>query len=59
MEGCQDEPVPDQLHQPFPVVHCPDLAAKHPVQDLADGKGQRAGEQHEELGQPDGFGPHR
>ena len=57
MEGCQDH-APDQLHQPLPVVDGPNLAAQDPVQDLADGEGQGAGEQHEELGQPDGLGPH-
>ena len=50
---------PDELHQPLPVVDGAYLAAQDPVQDLADGEGEGAGQQHEQLGQPDGVGPHR
>ena len=50
---------PDQLHEALPVVDGADLAAEDPVQHLADGEGEGAGEEHEQLGQPDGVRPHR
>ena len=50
---------PYQLHEPLPVVDRAYLAAQDPVQDLADGEGEGAGEQHEQLGQPDRVRPHR
>ena len=49
---------PDQLHEALPVVDGADLAAEDPVQHLADGEGEGAGQQHEQLRQPDRVGAH-
>ena len=49
---------PDEFHEALPVVDGADLAAEDPVQDLADGEGEGAGQQHEQLRQPDRVGAH-